>query len=99
MAIVADLNSSYGVVASYHRVTCVSINALIKEVTICVSSYVSKEKRDEGFDPIDSVDITVPTDDYDLFLDGNIYSASYNWLKENVEGFEDATDDWGNKIH
>ena len=64
-----------------------------KKCKICVSSYVSKEKRDEGFDPIDSVDITVPTDDYDLFLDGNIFSASYNWLKENVEGFEDATDD------
>lgn len=99
MAIIADLNSSYGVIASYHRVTCVSINALVKEVTICVASYVSKEKRDEGFDPIDSVDITVPTDDYEQFLDSNIFSASYNWLKENVEGFEDATDDWGDKIH
>jgi hypothetical protein len=93
MAIKADLNSSYGVVASYHRVTCVSINALIKEITICVASYVSKEKREEGFDPIDSVDITVPSDDYESFLNGSIYSAAYNWLKENVEGFEDAEDD------
>ena len=96
MAIKADLNSSYGVVASYHRVTCVSINALIKEITICVASYVSKEKREEGFDPIDSVDITVLSDDYESFLNGSIYSAAYNWLKENVEGFEDAEDDWGN---
>jgi len=93
MAIIADLNSSYGVKACYHRVTCVSINALVKEVTICVSSYVSKEKRDEGYDPIDAIDITVPEDDYEQFLNVNIYSASYNWLKENVEGFEDATDD------
>ena len=94
MAIKKGLNSSYGIQAFYHRVTCVSVNALIKEVTICVSSYVSKETRELGFDPIDSLDISVPKEDYDYFVTGDIFINAYNWLKENVEGFEEAEDDW-----
>lgn len=93
MALLKELSSSYGVTASYHRVTCVSINALTKEVTICVASYISKEKRDEGFEFIDSLDIYVPADDYDQFLEGNVLSCAYAWLKSNVEGFEEAEDD------
>lgn len=93
MALIKNLDSTYGIAASYHRVTCVSINAISKEVTICVASYISKEKRDAGFEFIDSIDITVPREDYDKFLDGNAFNASYLWLKENIEGFEDATDD------
>ena len=93
MAIKKALNSSYGVKAYYHRVTCVSINALLKEVTICVASYISKELRDDGYEPIDSIDISVPSSDYESFLKGDIYAAAYNWLKENIEGFEDSEDD------
>jgi hypothetical protein len=93
MALFKELGSSYGITASYHRVTCVSINALTKEVTICVASYVSKEKRDEGCEFIDSLDIYVPADDYEKFLGGNVLSCAYAWLKDNVEGFEEAEDD------
>ena len=93
MAIIKELESSYGISPNYHRVVCVSINALIKEVTICVSSYINKETREKGYDAIDTIDIKVPEEDYDKFLEGNIYECSYNWLKENVEGFEEATDD------
>lgn len=93
MALFKELGSSYGVTANYHRVTCVSVNALTKEVTICVASYISKEKRDEGCEFIDSLDIYVPADDYGRFLEGNILSCAYSWLKENVEGFEEAQDD------
>lgn len=93
MGLIKNLDSSYGIEAAYHRVTCVSINAISKEITICVASYISKEKRDLGFEFIDSIDITVPPEDYLKFLEGNAISVSYTWLKENIEGFEDATDD------
>jgi hypothetical protein len=93
MALIKNLDSTYGIAASYHRVTCVSINAISREVTICVASYISKEKRDAGFEFIDSIDITVPPEDYEKFVGGNSFSASYSWLKENIEGFEDAEDD------
>ncbi len=93
MAIIKELESTYGVYPSYHRVVCVSINALTKKVTICVSSYISKETRDKGCDAIDTLDIETPVEDYDSFLEGNIYECAYRWLKENVEGFEEAEDD------
>lgn len=93
MALIKELNSSYGVNPSYHRVVCVSINLVTKETTICVGSYVSKEKRLNGFEPLDTLDIYVPIEDFYLFLDENIVSAAYKWLRENIEGFEDAIDD------
>ena len=92
MAVIKELPSSYGLGLSYHRILCVSINALEKEVVICVGSYINKEARDNGFDSIDQIDIQVPNEDYDFFLKGNIYEAAYNWLKANVEGFEDSVD-------
>lgn len=93
MAVIKELESSYGVSPSYHRVVCVSINALTKKVTICVSSYISKEIREQGYDAIECIDIETPVEDYEKFLEGNIYECAYNWLKENVEGFEEAEDD------
>lgn len=93
MAIIKELESSYGVSPKYHRVVCVSINALQKQVTICVASYISKDTRTKGCEAIDMVDITVPEEDYELFLNGNIYECSYKWLKDNVDGFEEAEDD------
>ena len=92
MAVIKDLPSSYGIDLSYHRVLFASINSIEKEVIICVGSYFNKEARDKGCDTVDQVDIQVPSEDYNLFLKGNIYEASYNWLKANVEGFEDGVD-------
>ena len=92
MAILKELDSNYGINPTYHRVVCVSIDALRREVTICLASYFSKEIRNNGGQPIETIDINVPSEDYDLFLGGNIYQVSYCWLKENVIGFEEATD-------
>ena len=92
VAILKELDSNYGINPTYHRVVCVSINALRREVTICLASYFSKDIRDNGGQPIETIDINVPSEDYNLFLEGNIYQVSYCWLKENVIGFEEATD-------
>ena len=85
MAILKELDSNYGINPTYHRVVCVSINALRREVTICLASYFSKEIRDNGGQPIETIDINVPSEDYDYFLSGNIYQASYCWLKEKYQ--------------
>ena len=60
MAILKELDSNYGINPTYHRVVCVSINALRREVTICLASYFSKEIRDNGGQPIETIDINVP---------------------------------------
>ncbi len=93
MAIIKELASSYGIKPSYHRITNISLNAMDKEAIICVGSYVSKETRDSGCDPIDSIDIIVPKEDYESFLVCDVFKAGYRWLKENVVGLEDGLDD------
>lgn len=93
MALVKELASSYGIKPSYHRITNISLNAIDKEVIICVGSYISKEARDNGYDPIDTIDIFVPKEDYGPFLIGDVFKAGYKWLKENVIGLEDSKDD------
>lgn len=92
MALVKELASSYGIKPSYHRITNISLNAIDKEAIICVGSYISKEARDKGCDPIDTIDILVPKEDYEPFLIGDVFKAGYKWLKENVIGLEDSID-------
>ena len=93
MALIKELKSTYGVSPSYHRVTSISLNAMEKEAIVCVGSYLSKEAREKGCDPIDAIDILVPKEDYPRFLEGNAFKAAYGWLRENVVGLEDAKDD------
>ena len=93
MAIIKSLPSSYGVEASYHKITNISINYPVKELVICVCTYVSKETRIGGCDPIDSVDIEIPKEDFKMFENADVLEVAYKWLKVNVEGFENCQDD------
>lgn len=94
MAIIKDINSSFGIVANYHRVTSISVNYKNKKVIICVASYASKSARASDYNPLEEIDIEVPKDDYLLFIDTNVIEKAYLWLKENVVGFENAIDDY-----
>lgn len=93
MAIIKELNSSYGCSVTYHRLTNISINYKNKKVILCVASYLSKESRATMCEALEEVDIEVPVEDISLFLDTNVIENAYNWLKTNVVGFEDALDD------
>ncbi len=94
MAIIKELNSNVGVNVSYHRVVAVNINYIEKTVNIGLASYVDLEKRTSKCRPLEVVDIRVPKEDFNLFLKSNPIKASYKWLKHNVDGFEDALDDF-----
>ncbi|HQD91865.1 MAG TPA: hypothetical protein PK924_01225 [Bacilli bacterium] len=93
MAIIKVLNSSVGVDVSYHRVVAVNINYLEKTVNIGLASYVDVEKRSNKCRPLEVVDIAVPKEDFNLFLKANPIKVSYKWLKNNVDGFDEALDD------
>ena len=93
MAIVKEMNTKFGIGASYHRITAFNISYSNKKITICVASYISKEARANMHDPIEEVDIEVPLSDYTLFVESNPMEQSYIWLKQNVIGFEDSEDD------
>lgn len=78
MAIVKELESSYGISASYHKIDAISINYSKKQITLCVSSYVSKNARIKCFEPIDVIDIEIPQSDFNLFKeDKNIIEIGY----------------------
>ena len=93
MAIIKEMNTKFGIGASYHRITAFNISYSNKKITICVASYISKEARANMHDPIEEVDIEVPLSDYTLFVESNPMEQSYIWLKQNVIGFEDSEDD------
>lgn len=93
MAIIKVLNSNVGIDVTYHRVVAVNINYLEKTVNIGLASYIDAEKRTDNCRPLEIVDISVPKEDFNLFLKSNPIKVSYNWLKNNVNGFDDAVDD------
>ena len=92
MAILKELSTSFGCSAKYHRITSISINYKVKKVIICVASYLTKEARVNGYNPIEEIDIEVPVEDFYLFLDSNVINIAYIWLKDNVVGFEESID-------
>lgn len=94
MAIIKELDTKFGVQASYHRITAFNINYASKQIILCVASYASKEKRADNKSPIEEVDVAIPMNDYSLFLKSSPLETSYLWLKENVIGFEDSMDDF-----
>lgn len=93
MAIIKKLSSNVGVDVSYHRVIGVNINYHEKLVNIALASYIDVDKRVEKCRPLEVVDIEVPKDDFNLFLESSSIKAAYEWLKDNVEGFDKAKDD------
>ena len=94
MAIIKALDTKFGIQASYHRITAFSINYSAKKIVICVSTYLSKEARQNQNDPIEEIDIEVPQVDYHTFLNTNPIEHGYIWLKQNVIGFDDSMDDY-----
>ena len=94
MAIIKELSTKFGIGASYHRITAFNISYSGKKITICVASYLSKEARANKNEPIEELDISIPFSDFTSFLDVNPIVQGYEWLKQNVIGFEDAVDDF-----
>ena len=93
MAVIKTLNSRVGIEVNYHRIIGINLNYRDKKVVLCVASYISKEKRFNNFEALEVVDIEVPDVDFDLFINEDPRGIAYLWLKENVEGFEQSTDD------
>jgi len=94
MAIIKEMNSKFGISLSYHRIIAFNMNYVTKKVVICVVSYVSKEARANLSTPLEEIDIEVPESDFYLFSETKPISQGYLWLKENVIGFDDSTDDF-----
>jgi hypothetical protein len=94
MAIIRQLETKFGIGASYHRITAFNISYSNKKISLCVATYISKEARASFNQPVEEIDIEIPFSDFKSFLNVNPIERGYLWLKENVIGFEDAIDDF-----
>ena len=94
MAIIRELETKFGIKASYHRITAFNISYSHKKISLCVATYISKEARANFNQPVEEIDIEIPFGDFTSFLNVNPIERGYLWLKENVIGFEDAVDDF-----
>ena len=94
MAIIKNMQTKFGIVLSYHRITAFNINYAAKKAVICVASYLSKEARANQSIPLEEIDIEVPSIDFALFQNTNPIAQGYLWLKENVVGFDESLDDF-----
>ena len=94
MAIIKELDTKFGVQASYHRITAFNISYTRKNIVLCVATYLSKKARQNHSEAIEEIDIEIPQSDFNTFLETNPIERGYLWLKENVVGFEDAADDF-----
>jgi hypothetical protein len=93
MAIIKSMNSKFGLSLSYHRIVAFNINYAHRKAVLCVASYLSKETRANRSQPLEEIDIEIPGVDFPLFQNSNPIQQGYLWLKANVVGFEDASDD------
>ena len=94
MAIIKEMNSKFGVSLSYHRIIAFNINYVLKKAVICVASYHNKEVRANHSAPLEEIDIEVPESDFYLFSEASPISQGYQWLKDNVVGFDESIDDF-----
>jgi len=94
MAIIRELETKFGISASYHRITAFNISYSNKKISLCVATYISKEARASFNQPVEEIDIEIPYGDFTSFLNVNPIERGYGWLKDNVIGFEDAVDDF-----
>ena len=93
MAIIKNLKSRVGIDLSYHRVIAVNVNYKDKKVVICLASYIDLDRRIGNYDPLEVIDIEIPKEDFKLFEGVDLQEMSYLWLKDNIIGFDESTDD------
>ncbi len=52
MALALEIQTRYGVPATYHKVLSAALNTLTNQLSFEIYSYASKETRDGGFQPL-----------------------------------------------
>jgi len=101
MAYNKALSKENGVTPTYWKVSGYNIGIVAKRASFFIAGYLTQEDRETGKQPIyliqyniyDSVkfDEIFSTSEMDK-LSNNPVKAIYKYAKENIEGFQDATD-------
>lgn len=68
-----------GVKLNYHRVTHAQINMLAGDIIFSLSSYIDKESRDNGYEPVKIKPYRIES-----VTQENILAYSYEFLKQDI---------------
>lgn len=91
MALCKNIETRYGVTASYHKITQIQISWHTKECTVYLSGYIDKSAREQDKSPIYSVGYDYFADMFDFNVEGNLTEQLYSKIKLEKE-FTNATD-------
>jgi hypothetical protein len=90
MAIITKVETDYGVIGEYVKISNVTINT--RRVTVSYQVYLDKLARLEGKQPLTSKTFSDAFDSEYILPSGNALEVAYGYLKDKVE-FIDPIDD------
>ena len=104
MALIKSKMTDYGIEASYWKISRVAIDTIKREVSFTLNLYVSKENQSKELDDytfgsvlLDKIEFDQQYEKYFRLDKGesykDIYTACYEYAKDNIEYFGDAKDD------
>jgi hypothetical protein len=88
MALLKAVKTNYGIDATYWNIFSITENFKNKSLEVVINGYVSKEVRDENYNPVAWQNITFTDDEY---IKDATRKAVYLALK--AKDFSDAEDD------
>lgn len=90
MALNKQINTVYGVFASYWKITHVDLDRINGSSNLIVSGYFDKNTRDSGFDPLKILEFYIDPSTFaqissNTDVNGDIVSGGYIFLKSQPE--------------
>jgi len=82
MALFKQIGTNYGVLASYWKITDISLNSLDGTAHVVVSGYYSQDVRLNGFAPLKTLEYDVSAQDVQTYFPTSLDIAQvYTYLK------------------
>lgn len=91
MALSKNIETSFGVTASYHKIADINISWHKKECGVTIECYLNEQSRLDNKSPLTSFFYYYNEVSFDIDVEGNLTEQLYNKIKQESE-FIDATD-------
>ncbi len=85
MALQKNIESQYGVILSYWKVTRLNIEWHEKIAEVFMAGWPNQQTRENGVQPLEYRSFVFRHDDWPFTFDGNNVSEAYDRLKQPIE--------------
>lgn len=94
MALQKDKNTVFDVIANYHKIIRIDLNAMDWSGIVLLATYKDQLACDDNKSPMETQNIQLDPGVYapENMAISNAVSLSYTWIKANVPFFSDAID-------